>query len=244
AGLAEARRARGALGVAHLEAPLAAALALLEHREALLLGNLRAAGDVAAWLAARTDRADGDPGAPEAPETLLLRARTEAATGRWEAARAAIAPLHRRARPPATLVVEAHLVASEAALRAGDTARGQAALDAALAAGRAHDLVRPAALAGPRTRALLAERPVTRDFAGRVAAAAAAVAAEAAPPLSERELVVLALLPSLLDAPTMAEELVVSVNTVKTQIRSIYAKLGVSTRRGAVAQAQERGLLV
>jgi LuxR family maltose regulon positive regulatory protein len=42
----------------------------------------------------------------------------------------------------------------------------------------------------------------------------------------------------------MAEELVVSVNTVKTQIRSIYAKLGVSTRRGAVAQAQERGLLV
>jgi LuxR family maltose regulon positive regulatory protein len=42
----------------------------------------------------------------------------------------------------------------------------------------------------------------------------------------------------------MAEELIVSVNTVKTQIRSIYAKLGVSTRREAVARAHERGLLV
>jgi LuxR family maltose regulon positive regulatory protein len=42
----------------------------------------------------------------------------------------------------------------------------------------------------------------------------------------------------------MAEELVVSVNTVKTQIRSIYAKLGVATRRAAVTRAQERGLLV
>jgi LuxR family maltose regulon positive regulatory protein len=42
----------------------------------------------------------------------------------------------------------------------------------------------------------------------------------------------------------MAEELVVSVNTVKTHIRSIYAKLGVSTRRDAVSRACERELLL
>ena len=34
-----------------------------------------------------------------------------------------------------------------------------------------------------------------------------------------------------------------SVNTVKSHIRSIYAKLGVSSRREAVGVAQERGLL-
>ncbi|WP_133828029.1 LuxR C-terminal-related transcriptional regulator [Actinomycetospora succinea] len=232
AGLTEAREARVALGDALLPAPLVGALALLEHRAALLLGNLRVAGEVTAWLAGRVG--DTDEGA-------LMRACTEAATGRWEAARAGVAALRRSGRAPATVLVEAGLLDAEAALRADDTARGRAALDAALTAARDRDLVRPFALAGPRTRALLREHPAT---SARVAAACAAVTDEPAPPLSERELVILALLPSLLDAPTMADELVVSVNTVKTQIRSIYAKLGVSSRRGAVTEAQERGLLV
>jgi LuxR family maltose regulon positive regulatory protein len=235
AGLAEARAARVALGDASLPAPVAGALALLEHRAALLLGNLRVAAEVAAWLAERV----GDT-----PEGVLMRAWTDAATGRWETARAAVAPLRRSVRCPATVLVEAALLDAEAALRADDAARGRAALDAALAAGRDRDLVRPFALAGARTRALLLEPSSPSGHAQRVAAACAAVTAEPAPPLSERELVILALLPTLLDAPTMAEELVVSVNTVKTQIRSIYAKLGVTSRRGAVTAAQERGLLV
>jgi LuxR family transcriptional regulator, maltose regulon positive regulatory protein len=54
---------------------------------------------------------------------------------------------------------------------------------------------------------------------------------------------VLALLPSLLSAREIAGELSVSPNTVKTHIRSIYTKLGVSRRRDAVRRAQERGLL-
>ena len=53
----------------------------------------------------------------------------------------------------------------------------------------------------------------------------------------------LALLPSLLNAREIAAEFTVSVNTVKSHIRSIYAKLGVSSRRDAVLQAHERGLL-
>jgi LuxR family maltose regulon positive regulatory protein len=62
-------------------------------------------------------------------------------------------------------------------------------------------------------------------------------------PISGREAVVLALLPSLLNAREIAAEFTVSVNTVKSHIRSIYAKLGVSSRREAVRVAQERGLL-
>ena len=66
---------------------------------------------------------------------------------------------------------------------------------------------------------------------------------ESSAPLSEREAAVLALLPSLLSAREIAAELTVSVNTVKTHIRAIYAKLGVASRREAVRRAHERNLL-
>jgi LuxR family transcriptional regulator, maltose regulon positive regulatory protein len=61
--------------------------------------------------------------------------------------------------------------------------------------------------------------------------------------LSQRELTVLGLLPSLLSLDEIATDLTVSVNTVKSHVRSIYTKLGVSSRRMAVLSANERGLL-
>jgi LuxR family maltose regulon positive regulatory protein len=143
-------------------------------------------------------------------------------------------------------VVEAHLVEAEAALRADDPESGRAAVEAAIEVAEAVGVARPFALAGPCTQPLLAD--LLRDaakgtFAAQVAAARAAVASDVAVPLSERELAVLALLPSLLSAREIATEFTVSVNTVKSHIRSIYAKLGVSTRREAVLRAQERGLV-
>ncbi len=62
-------------------------------------------------------------------------------------------------------------------------------------------------------------------------------------PLSERELEVLRLLGSDLGGPDIARELVVSLNTVRTHTRNIYAKLGVNDRRAAVRRAAELGLL-
>ena len=62
-------------------------------------------------------------------------------------------------------------------------------------------------------------------------------------PLSERELEVLRLLESDLDGPDIARELTVSLATVRTHTRSIYAKLGVNSRRAAVRRAAELGLL-
>jgi LuxR family maltose regulon positive regulatory protein len=62
-------------------------------------------------------------------------------------------------------------------------------------------------------------------------------------PLSERELDVLRLLASDLGGPDIARELVVSLNTVRTHTRNIYAKLGVNSRRTAVGRAVELGLL-
>ena len=62
-------------------------------------------------------------------------------------------------------------------------------------------------------------------------------------PLSERELDVLRLLASDLDGPEIARELSVSLNTVRTHTKNIYAKLGVNSRRAAVRRAAELGLL-
>jgi len=62
-------------------------------------------------------------------------------------------------------------------------------------------------------------------------------------PLSERELVVLRLLGTDLNGPEIARELIVSVNTVRTHTKNIYAKLGVTNRRAAVRRAQELRLL-
>lgn len=62
-------------------------------------------------------------------------------------------------------------------------------------------------------------------------------------PLSERELDVLRLLASDLSGPEIARELMVSLNTMRTHTKSIYAKLGVSNRRAAVRCAGDLHLL-
>ena len=62
-------------------------------------------------------------------------------------------------------------------------------------------------------------------------------------PLTERELDVLRLLASELDGPAIARRLVVSLNTVRTHTKNIYAKLGVNNRRAAVRRAHQLNLL-
>jgi LuxR family maltose regulon positive regulatory protein len=62
-------------------------------------------------------------------------------------------------------------------------------------------------------------------------------------PLSERELDVLRLLGSELAGPDIARELGVSLNTLRTHTKNVYAKLGVNSRRAAVRRAAELGLI-
>jgi LuxR family transcriptional regulator, maltose regulon positive regulatory protein len=66
---------------------------------------------------------------------------------------------------------------------------------------------------------------------------------EAAAPLTERELVVLGLLPTQLSTREIGRELSVSVTTIRSQVQAIYRKLQASTRSEAVANARELGLL-
>ena len=105
---------------------------------------------------------------------------------------------------------------------------------------------------GPRMAALLklaAKQPNAPGYERQLLAALAQTRARAPvdqaliEPLSERELDVLRLLESDLDGPGMARELTVSLATVRTHTRNIYAKLGVNSRRAAVRRAAELGLL-
>ena len=61
--------------------------------------------------------------------------------------------------------------------------------------------------------------------------------------LTSRERQILVCLAGGKSDRTIADELVLSVNTVKWYARQIYAKLGVENRQGAVQVAQQFGLL-
>ena len=62
-------------------------------------------------------------------------------------------------------------------------------------------------------------------------------------PLSERELDVLRLMAEGLTYQEVADRLIVSVNTVRFHVKSLYGKLGVDKRIAAVDRARELGLL-
>jgi len=77
---------------------------------------------------------------------------------------------------------------------------------------------------------------VTQEHRGTAALLAGEV-------LTTRELALLRDLPSLLSLDEIATAHVVSLNTVKTHLKSVYRKLDVTSRRAAVDRARELGLL-
>ncbi len=97
----------------------------------------------------------------------------------------------------------------------------------------------------------LADRCADPGIAGRYLArvesrhghAAAATAPDLVEELTDREVAVLRYLPSQLSQREIANELYVSLNTVKTHCRAIYRKLGVDGRKPAVQAARDHGLI-
>jgi LuxR family transcriptional regulator, maltose regulon positive regulatory protein len=62
-------------------------------------------------------------------------------------------------------------------------------------------------------------------------------------PLTDRELVVLRMLDTELTQQEIAQELYVSVNTVRSQIQAIYRKTATGSRQEAVSRGRELGLV-
>ncbi len=150
-------------------------------------------------------------------------------------------------------VVEADLLAGLAHRELGDQRAANQAAERALALAESDRLVLPFAMTG--SRELLEALPRHETAHGALLADVLDVlrgsspAAGNQPPLldveelSPGELKVLRYLPTNLSRPEIAGELSVSVNTVSTHVRSIYAKLQVSDRSSAVQRARELRLL-
>jgi len=149
-------------------------------------------------------------------------------------------------------VIELLVLRALAHRTGGDLAGGLGSLECALTLAEPEGYVRVFLDEGPPMASLLsalATRTTTAPYARRLLAAGTAadngVPVQGGPvePLSIRELEVLRLLGTDLDGPDIARQLFVSVNTVRTHTKNIYAKLGVNSRRAAVRRGRELDLL-
>ena len=149
-------------------------------------------------------------------------------------------------------VVELSVLEALARRADGDEPGALSSLERALTLAESEDHVRGFLDEGPGLAELLhaeVDRGVARRYALRLLDDGPA-ADDRAPdqtslvePLSVRELEVLRLLGTDLDGPAIARRLFVSLNTVRTHTRNVYAKLGVNGRRAAVRRATELDLL-
>jgi LuxR family transcriptional regulator, maltose regulon positive regulatory protein len=242
-GLQQMQQARAELGTTTLSAELAALPAVIEHRAAVALGRTEDAGEIIRWLTGRI----GPLG-----EVLVMQAWAEMSAGRDHAARSTVGPLLDGSVStvlPHT-VVDALLVEASADVTNGDVHTAADALRSALAAGAPLDAVRQFATAEPPARLLLdhhlgrtPDPASTAEFAARALAAGRGVDHRRTARLDEAELGVLAHLRSPLSVQQIAGTLGLPVTETHARIRVVYRKLGVSSRRTAVAAAHERGLL-
>lgn len=156
---------------------------------------------------------------PSGPATSLARGRLALMTGDLEVAVAELASVVHPTTTPRRQRLEALLLTAEAHRRAGRH-------EAARAAERALERAEP----WPRLRDLLPGGPVHPESVEVVQ-------------LTGREREILGLLRGPLPRESIAAALFVSTNTVKTQLQTLYRKLGATNREQAVTRAFGLGLL-
>ncbi|MDH6282421.1 helix-turn-helix transcriptional regulator [Prescottella agglutinans] len=182
-------------------------------------------------------------------DIALLEAILHLCANQLERARTLLRPVLDGELPcrAATNMVTAWLLEAEIARRRAHDARAHDALVEALRLAEPEGVLRPFHDMTQASRELLSAsrgRFGARDsFADLVWASFPRTTVTTAEQLTRRELELLAELPTWRTAEEIASDLCVSVNTVKTHLRGIYRKLGVTTRRDAVAAAHDHGLL-
>ena len=236
-------------------------LSALDFDTALRAGDLA----LAAKVLEPADGAAGPAGPASRPDQGAARARLLLAQGDPAAALGVALEAARddqdgaegaapRPRPTRRDRVAALLAAVVAARRAASDGEAAKLLEEALAIAEPHDLYRPFLDAGGGVHSsialLIAPASPVAGFAARVherfvtqpssraAGAGNGPGEHEASALTSSELAVLRLLRSYMSNQDIADTLFLSVNTVKTHLRSVYYKLGVSSRREAV----ERGI--
>ncbi len=208
-------------------------------------------GDIRRLFSVRAEEGGAAPLLQQEQE-VFITIRLLLAEGEAEAAQRSIEARLREAHAEGRGrgAIELQILTALAYLAQGDPTRARAALSQALKLAQPEGfrclfLDEWRALAGPlRTliaeldddalaayaRALLYEMGQARSESQATVPAGSDLLAE---PLSPQEERILRLLAAGLSNPEIAQELVVSVNTVKTHVKSIYVKLNVRTRREA-----------
>lgn len=230
-------------------------IAALRARVQLRRGRL---AEARAWARSRGLSADDEPALLRELEHLVL-ARVllaeHAVTGDARALEDALALLarlgaaaHEQSR--AGSAIEIGVVRALALRAAGDTPGAVDELGHAVARATPGGWVRVFLDEGAPVTDLLRELdrqgrvpPSARLLLRAARAGGTAAGSTLVDPLSARELEVLRLLDGEQTGPEIARALVLSLNTVRTHTKSIYAKLGVGSRRAAVRRAAELGLL-
>lgn len=182
----------------------------------------------------------------------VAAARACLAAGRLDKARDLVDHLPGDDRPGLAVTVRATLVRAQTAHQAGDLATARRLVARALLDARRERLRGPFREAGPWIRPLLSTDPLReltygwlspRPGGARARSAAEGSAALVVEELSARERDVLRRLARMMSTEEIATDLRVSVNTVKTHLKSAYRKLGVNRRGEAVRRARELRLL-
>jgi LuxR family transcriptional regulator, maltose regulon positive regulatory protein len=247
-------RAREVLADLHLEAELPALPPLLRRLLAMVAADIEVA---AGHAQAAINLADGQLTRDQGALRLRLRqAQARIALGDPAAVEADLAAVRDISDNP-VVIAEAWLITAIAADHHRDDHRAMAALERALVLAEPENLRRPfVALGDHRVEAMLRRRSsvsaagddTVRLFAAQIldevdpAALGRQVRTPLAEPLTDRELDVLSYMGTLQTNEEIAADLFISINTVKAHARSVYRKLGVSNRRGAVKRARELGL--
>jgi LuxR family maltose regulon positive regulatory protein len=194
-------------------------------------------------------------GAPSAAAWCNLAAHFHLVIGEPQDALAALEPVHAGDAPAfhVNLRIEAWFLDALAHRALADRSAAERSTEKSLALsepdGRAG-----IALTMPGVRDLLQEHPAHRTSHGALLRFLCDLLAGEEPqptvtpttlrePLKERELAVLRFLSTNLTAGEIGDELFLSVHTVKTHMRKLYAKLDVHTRTEAVQQGRALGLL-
>jgi LuxR family maltose regulon positive regulatory protein len=198
-------------------------------------------------------------GPESALDARVMLSRAWLAAGDVSEARRTLAPALEASADQAggPVLLEAWLIDALLSSRNGDQDRGRRSMERALMLGEATSLRLPFITERRSVQSVLARHRdlagAHRQFLGPELVAWEAVPARPRPPdldaqivvdpLSNRERDVLHHVSEMLDTVDIAAEMHISVNTVKTHLKSIFQKLGTPDRRAAVRRARQLNLL-